>query len=333
MSATSQNPNQASGYDATGNLTNANRVAKGSLPQFTCDFDPADYAGVLEQTCASLPFGDGLACTGSTTTPTEHHFTGKERDAETGNDYFLARYFASGMGRFLTPDWSAKVEPVPYAKMDDPQSLNLYAYVLNNPLSRIDPDGHKDSFCNANSALCRAILDSITNGGSILDGYGKWAQQRLQPKNFAPHPPSASLHTDMSGHTTTFTSTDIFGKTTTKTIETRNDIWPKQSEPGADAPYSTENIKGVSNRHAGDKAYGPAGAFIDTGDDTRGRDIHGGGSNLLHPLADYQGWEPTLGCTRGQNADVISLGQSITNSQHDPYESGIIPYSRNEDPQ
>jgi hypothetical protein len=33
--------------------------------------------GVLEQTCASLPFGDGLTCTGSTTTPTEHYFTGK----------------------------------------------------------------------------------------------------------------------------------------------------------------------------------------------------------------------------------------------------------------
>jgi hypothetical protein len=31
------------------------------------------------------------------------------------------------MGRFMSPDWSAKVEPVPYAKLDDPQSLNLYA--------------------------------------------------------------------------------------------------------------------------------------------------------------------------------------------------------------
>jgi hypothetical protein len=54
-----------------------------------------DYAGVLEQTCSSLPFGDGLNCSGSLTTPTEHHFTGKERDSESGNDYFGARYFAS----------------------------------------------------------------------------------------------------------------------------------------------------------------------------------------------------------------------------------------------
>ncbi len=46
------------------------------------------------------------------------------------------------MGRMMSPDWSAKAEPVPYASLDDPQSLNLYAYVGNNPLRRIDFDGH-----------------------------------------------------------------------------------------------------------------------------------------------------------------------------------------------
>ncbi|MGO9340030.1 MAG: RHS repeat-associated core domain-containing protein [Terracidiphilus sp.] len=69
--------------------------------------------------------------------------TGKERDTESGNDYFGARYFASSMGRMLSPDWSAKIEPVPYSKLGDPQTLNLYAYVGNNPLSRFDVDGHE----------------------------------------------------------------------------------------------------------------------------------------------------------------------------------------------
>jgi RHS repeat-associated protein len=68
--------------------------------------------------------------------------TGKERDTESGNDYFGARYYASSMGRWLSPDWSAKVMPVPYAKLDNPQSLNLYAYVGNNPLIHVDADGH-----------------------------------------------------------------------------------------------------------------------------------------------------------------------------------------------
>jgi RHS repeat-associated protein len=71
-------------------------------------------------------------------------YTGKERDTESGNDYFEARYYSSNMGRFMSPDWSAKEEPVPYAKLDDPQTLNLYAYVGNNPLSRVDSDGHQD---------------------------------------------------------------------------------------------------------------------------------------------------------------------------------------------
>ena len=101
-----------------------------------------DYEGVVERTCVSLPFGDGESCG---TTPTEHLFTGKERDSESGNDYFGARYYASSMGRFLSPDWSSKEEPVPYAKLDNPQTLNLYNYMRNNPLGGTDPDGHCSS--------------------------------------------------------------------------------------------------------------------------------------------------------------------------------------------
>ena len=59
------------------------------------------------------------------------HFTGKERDTESGNDYFGARYYASSMGRFMSPDWAAKAEPVPYADLEDPQSLSLYSYMRN----------------------------------------------------------------------------------------------------------------------------------------------------------------------------------------------------------
>ncbi len=82
-------------------------------------------------------------------------YTGKERDAESGLDYFGARYYASSMGRFMSPDWSAKIEPVPYSKLDNPQSLNLYAYVGNNPLSNADTDGHACiSLVNASSGFC-----------------------------------------------------------------------------------------------------------------------------------------------------------------------------------
>jgi RHS repeat-associated protein len=70
--------------------------------------------------------------------------TQKERDTETGNDYFFARYYNSALGRFTTPDWSARITPVPYMVLNEPQSLNLYSYVGNNPLTHTDPDGHQN---------------------------------------------------------------------------------------------------------------------------------------------------------------------------------------------
>jgi RHS repeat-associated protein len=71
-----------------------------------------------------------------------YKFTGKERDSETGLDYFGARYYSNGLGRFITPDWAAKATAVPYAEFADPQSLNLYTYVRNIPTTRYDADGH-----------------------------------------------------------------------------------------------------------------------------------------------------------------------------------------------
>ena len=111
-------------YRVTDNLgTNV-----GSLLANGTFVDPIDHT----------PFGQVF--TGNTSDP--YFFTGKERDAESGMDFFGARYYSSNMGRMLSPDWSAKAEPVPYAKLNNPQSLNLYEYVLNNPLATVDADGH-----------------------------------------------------------------------------------------------------------------------------------------------------------------------------------------------
>lgn len=62
-------------------------------------------------------------------------FTGKERDAETGLDYFLARYYASVQGRFTSVDAEGP-------DLSNPQTLNKYRYALNNPLIYLDPDGN-----------------------------------------------------------------------------------------------------------------------------------------------------------------------------------------------
>jgi RHS repeat-associated protein len=78
----------------------------------------------------------------SGTDPNRYKFTGKERDPESGLDDFNARFYSSPFGRFMTPDWEAKPTDVPYANFGNPQSLNLYSYVQNNPTTMGDPDGH-----------------------------------------------------------------------------------------------------------------------------------------------------------------------------------------------
>jgi RHS repeat-associated protein len=66
-----------------------------------------------------------------------YRYTGKERDTESGNDFFGARYYASSMGRFMSPD------PIGNSVVDfsNPQMWNMYSYVLNNPLKFTDPTG------------------------------------------------------------------------------------------------------------------------------------------------------------------------------------------------
>jgi len=106
-------------------------------------------------------------------------FTGKERDAESGLDYFGARYYASNMGRWMSPDWSPGAVAVPYAKLSDPQSLNLYAYVGNNPFSGVDPDGHRGTLgINNEFAWGDAgtnSVDPVFPGMPASDGMGAYA--------------------------------------------------------------------------------------------------------------------------------------------------------------
>jgi RHS repeat-associated protein len=87
-----------------------------------------------------LPYGAENALT--STCAQNYKFTGKERDSESGNDDFGARYFASTLGRFLAPDFESGAADVPNADLGSPQTLNLYSYVGNNPLNLTDPDGH-----------------------------------------------------------------------------------------------------------------------------------------------------------------------------------------------
>jgi RHS repeat-associated protein len=129
-----------------------------------------------------LPFGEELgAGIGGRTTAQGYaedsirqHFTSKERDNETGLDYFLARYYGSSMGRFTSPDEftggprelftfaaKASANPTFYADLNNPQSLNKYTYCLNNPLRYVDPDGHKVKLNNDNDRDRREVAGRL----------------------------------------------------------------------------------------------------------------------------------------------------------------------------
>ncbi len=235
------------------------------------------------------------------------HFTGKPYDSEDNLDDFGARYYAPTLGRFLTPDWSASPEAVPYASLSNPQSLNLYSYVLNNPATATDPDGH---WC---------IFGKL---GTTCTSPGK-----APPEEGGPAAPAiALLTTTIKGNTTTFQS--YAPATGYRELRIRSLVKvDHRAKPGAGGPFESY-VVGVSNRHAGRRAYGPAGAFIQLGD-PRYRDIHGGGSSLgrLGSQDPYQPLTPTMGCTRACNADVEQLGRTIAAFQRlNP--TVVIPYMR-----
>ena len=89
-------------------------------------------AGVLCYDADFYPFGGERAYTN--TCAQNYKFTGKERDSESNLDNFGARYNSSQMGRFMSPD------PLG-GKLTDPQTLNKYSYVRNNPITLTDPTG------------------------------------------------------------------------------------------------------------------------------------------------------------------------------------------------
>jgi RHS repeat-associated protein len=201
-----------------------------------------NVAGNAEEECYSFPFGDGLTCTGSDAT--EHHFTSKIRDTESGLDYFGARYLSSDLGRFMTPDWAAKPTDVPYAAFGDPQSLNLYAYVGNNPNTGIDLDGHYST-----SQAAGPGLDSFCTEDEGCDPMGPGSSSNSS---------SGSSSTSPSGATTD--SNQNSGSSTPGTPATPAPSNPDPNAPVAQQTNDTEvaqnNTSGQGSQQGGQQTSG-----------------------------------------------------------------------------
>jgi RHS repeat-associated protein len=172
-----------------------------------------------------LPFGNDRTNTfagtsvGSGADATEHHFTGKERDSESGNDYFPARYYTSTMGRWLSPD-------IVGGTLHNPQSLNRYTYVLNNPLFFIDHYGFQaaaDYQCSGWLCHLEQLLKHIFPGGA-----GGCSGTCLSPTHALPQNNTARTY---STHRIFPFALPVVHAQAREPVEKEDDIEPEAEEP------------------------------------------------------------------------------------------------------
>jgi RHS repeat-associated protein len=139
-------------YDAMGQLlAEYSSAATGGSGTSYFTSDPlgsprviTDAGGAVKSRHDYHPFGEEVGLKGGrnadplkyVTDTVRQKFTAKERDGETGFDYFGARYLASMQGRFTSAD-----PLLASGRVTSPQTWNRYAYVSNNPLTYVDPDG------------------------------------------------------------------------------------------------------------------------------------------------------------------------------------------------
>jgi RHS repeat-associated protein len=182
--------------DLTGNLQSeyvffdGERVARKDYPGNAVSYYFSDHlktasvitdaAGNIKSESDYYPWGGELQFTNNDSN--HYKFTGKERDVETGLDYFGARHYSNGLGRFITPDWSASPVPIPYADLSDPQSFNEYSYVRNVPTSKTDIDGHWPDLPSWSDVRDFALGVANAWGSDNTAGVG-----RVNQGNFAYH--------------------------------------------------------------------------------------------------------------------------------------------------
>jgi RHS repeat-associated protein len=116
-----------------------------------------DSAGNTLEQMGHFPFGDPWY----NVTNDKLYFTSYERDAESGNDYAMARYYVWRIGRFNSLDPLA-------GSTKDPQSLNHYTYAANDPISNTDPSGACVPPGSSALALARAPNCPSVSIGQLL---------------------------------------------------------------------------------------------------------------------------------------------------------------------
>ncbi len=236
-----------------------------------------------------LPPGNQQSALGFPTELRQTHVrsrsTSKERDAETGLDFFGARYMSSAQGRFTSPD-----PLLNSGRPWDPQSWNRYSYASNNPLRNVDPTGlyDLDNTCGADDKKCnRDFQQHAKDLKTQLANLQKQADKVNDPVQKARLQAGlAALGTegDHNNVTVNFGATKGGGAAETDPVYNQ-----------ATNSYSGFNVTFDPKQLTGSNAYGIAGAHEGTHvSDYEGFDLTTG-ANVMAPFQiEYRGYQTSI---------------------------------------
>jgi len=161
-------------FDQSGNLSTVSR--HDYLP-----FGEELFGGPLSQPGT----GGRVTTQGYTTDSVRQKFTRQERDNETSLDWFQSRYDSSAQGRFTSPDSLG-------GRLVNPQTLNLYSYVRNNPLKYFDPSGHQEELHKKKGKRGDGETDPIIDPTTVKNP-GNWVRiTELGPVQDEPQPSNSN---------------------------------------------------------------------------------------------------------------------------------------------
>ena len=258
-------------------------------------------SGAVAQSCTDTPYGMNLACNPPDISPM--HFTGKQRDYETGLDNFGARYFGGGnnLGRFMSPDVFYKDSHVA-----DPQSWNEYAYARNNPLRYVDPNGEMATVTTNCSTTDNQTTCNVNVSASIeiyaAPGSGITNDQLTQAA-------TAMQNSIDKAWTGSFTQDGVTYNVSTQVTVSVADSKDAAMSSGA------QNVYGMTNgppRHGEDAHTNPRSPL--GGPDTGEIDIKNAGGDSAHEFTHLLGVNDHTGTvlsnTYGPDQPRVSQGDS-----------------------
>ncbi len=121
-----------------------------------------DDTGTVVYARAYDPYG-GIQLTWVNSFDPTPKFSGKERDTESGLDYFGSRYYDNSQYRFISVDPIITLARA----VNDTQAWNLYAYCRNNPIIYLDPNGTSYLIYND----CFGTITLYSKSGEVIGSY------------------------------------------------------------------------------------------------------------------------------------------------------------------